>query len=59
MSELVGYARVSTLDQDYSLQVEQLKMYGCTKIFHEKKSGKNTGLEIQIMEDGSVHIVHS
>ncbi|MBT2734869.1 recombinase family protein, partial [Bacillus sp. ISL-7] len=43
MSELVGYARVSTLDQDYSLQVEQLEKYGCTKIFHEKKSGKNTG----------------
>jgi DNA invertase Pin-like site-specific DNA recombinase len=43
MGELVGYARVSTLDQDYSLQVEQLEKYGCTKIFHEKKSGKNTG----------------
>lgn len=43
MSELVGYARVSTLDQDYSLQVEQLEKYGCTKIFHEKKSGTNIG----------------
>src|SRR5437763_10390172 len=43
MSELVGYARVSSLEQDYSLQVEQLEKYGCTKIFHEKKGGKNTG----------------
>lgn len=43
MSELVGYARVSTIDQDYSLQVEQLEKYGCTKIFHEKESGKNVG----------------
>ncbi|MCM3724590.1 recombinase family protein [Neobacillus cucumis] len=43
MGELVGYARVSTMDQDYSLQVEQLKKYGCTNIFYEKKSGKNTG----------------
>lgn len=43
MGELVGYARVSTLDQDYSLQVEQLENYGCDKIFYEKKSGKNTG----------------
>ncbi|OIK14259.1 resolvase [Bacillus sp. MUM 116] len=43
MGELVGYARVSTLDQDYSLQVEQLENYGCAKIFYEKKSGKNTG----------------
>ena len=43
MSELVGYARVSTTDQDYSLQVDQLEKYGCTKIFYEKKSGKNIG----------------
>ncbi|SMQ86974.1 transcriptional regulator, TetR family [Bacillus sp. OV166] len=43
MNEPVGYARVSTLDQDYSLQVEQLKKHGCTKIFYEKKSGKNIG----------------
>jgi len=43
MGELIGYARVSTTDQDYSLQVEKLKDYGCTKIFYEKKSGKDTG----------------
>jgi DNA invertase Pin-like site-specific DNA recombinase len=43
MNELVGYARVSTTDQDYSLQLDKLKEYGCTKIFHEKKSGKNIG----------------
>ncbi|MBT2659391.1 recombinase family protein [Bacillus sp. ISL-18] len=43
MGELIGYARVSTLDQDYSLQAEQLAKYGCSKIFQEKKSGKNTG----------------
>jgi DNA invertase Pin-like site-specific DNA recombinase len=43
MNQLIGYARVSTVDQDYSLQVKQLEKYGCTKIFHEKKSGKNTG----------------
>jgi DNA invertase Pin-like site-specific DNA recombinase len=43
LGELVGYARVSTVDQDYSLQVEQLEKYGCTKIFHEKKRGRNTG----------------
>lgn len=43
MTELVGYARVSTSEQDYALQVEQLKEYGCTKIFNEKASGKDTG----------------
>jgi DNA invertase Pin-like site-specific DNA recombinase len=43
MSVLVGYARVSTNDQDYELQVEKLKEFGCEKIFTEKKSGKDTG----------------
>ena len=36
---LVGYARVSTLDQNYKLQVDALKKLGCEKIFAEKKSG--------------------
>lgn len=36
---LVGYARVSTLDQDHTTQIERLEKAGCTKIFSEKKSG--------------------
>jgi len=36
---LVGYARVSTLDQDHTLQSERLEVAGCEKIFSEKKSG--------------------
>jgi len=32
-------ARVSSIGQDYEQQVEQLKKYGCTKIFSEKQSG--------------------
>jgi DNA invertase Pin-like site-specific DNA recombinase len=43
MAVMVGYARVSTTDQDYGLQVEKLKAYGCEKIFFEKKSGKDIG----------------
>ncbi|MGM9455266.1 recombinase family protein [Legionella bozemanae] len=38
---LVGYARVSTTDQDYSIQEEALKNAGCIKIFAEKKSGNS------------------
>ncbi len=36
---LVGYARVSSKDQDFELQVESLKKAGCTKIFSEKITG--------------------
>lgn len=37
----IGYARVSTYDQDNSLQISELKKFGCQKIFEEKASGKN------------------
>ena len=36
---LVGYARVSTVDQDHQIQVKSLKAAKCEKIFAEKKSG--------------------
>ena len=36
---VVGYARVSTLDQDHTTQIERLKSANCEKIFSEKKSG--------------------
>lgn len=42
---LVGYARVSTRDQELGLQIEQLEKYGCTKIFTEKQSGAKSDRE--------------
>lgn len=39
MGELIGYARVSTKDQNLDLQIEKLQQYGCSKIFAEKVSG--------------------
>lgn len=38
---LIGYARVSTQEQDYAGQVQALRELGCTEIFAEKVSGQD------------------
>jgi len=42
---LIGYARVSTKDQNATLQRDALKQAGCEKIFEDKKTGKHLNRE--------------
>ena len=48
MGRLIGYARVSTAEQDLQLQVDALNKAGCVKVFEDKVSGarsKRPGLD--------------
>src|SRR5262249_49801058 len=38
---IIGYARVSSHDQDHDAQIEKLKAAGCGRVFSEKVSGKS------------------
>jgi len=58
----VGYARVSTLDQDLALQLDALTAAGCTKVFEDRASGARTdraGLRaaLDCVRDGKVLVV--
>jgi DNA invertase Pin-like site-specific DNA recombinase len=59
---LVGYARVSTLDQDPTMQLDALAAAGCTKVFEDRASGARAdrpGLQkaLHYVRDGDVLIV--
>ena len=41
----VGYARVSTTDQNPDLQIDALESEGCTKIFKDYASGAKSDRE--------------
>lgn len=58
----IGYARVSTFDQDLSLQLDALTVAGCAKVFEDRASGARTdrpGLQaaLEYVRDGDVLIV--
>ena len=62
MGRLIGYARVSTLDQSLDLQIDELKAAGCKKIFTDKISGaraERPGLDgcIKTLKEGDTLMV--
>lgn len=48
---LIGYARVSTQDQNLTMQLDALKITGCQKIFQEKVSSAKVRPQLQKMLD--------
>ncbi len=58
----IGYARVSTQDQDLSLQLDALDAAGCEKVFEDRASGAQAdraGLRaaLDFVRDGEVLVV--
>ena len=62
MGKLIGYARVSTNEQDLQLQKDALEQAGCSLTFTDKVSGARTerpGLEkcLQALQPGDTLLV--
>ncbi|MCY4095429.1 MAG: recombinase family protein [Gammaproteobacteria bacterium] len=63
MTHMIGYARVSTQEQNLQSQLDQLEKAGCYKIFKDQASGKTTrdrtelGKLLEYVREGDVVIV--
>ena len=58
----IGYARVSTKDQNLDLQLAELEKAGCEKVYSEHKSGIKARLElaeaIKYLRKGDILVVY-
>lgn len=63
MSEVVGYARVSSAGQSLDVQHDKLKAFGCNRIFSEKRSGRQADSRpelqacLQFLRDGDTLVI--
>ncbi|MGG1218232.1 recombinase family protein [Priestia endophytica] len=60
---IIGYARVSTIDQSLNLQVDALTEYGCNEIFQEKVCGAKDEREklmnaLRMLRSGDKFVVY-
>lgn len=60
----IGYARVSTTEQNLNRQVEALEKYGCDRIFTDKASGRDLNREgyrtaLNVMRAGDILVIES
>lgn len=63
MSETVGYARVSSTGQSLDVQLDKLDRAGCTRVFSEKRSGRQVDNRpelrrcLEFLRDGDVLVI--
>lgn len=63
MAEIVGYARVSSAGQSLDIQLDKLKAHGCTRVFAEKRSGRQADSRpelqacLQFVRDGDTLVI--
>src|SRR3954470_13074358 len=60
---IIGYARVSTIDQSLDLQLDALNEFGCDEIFKEKVSGAKDDREelmqaLRILRAGDKFVIY-
>lgn len=60
---IIGYARVSTKDQNLERQIDSLKQYGCEEIYCDKATGKNFSRPEymtlkKVLRKGDILVVH-